>query len=107
MYPLLKQSNIIYLVSKIFILNVFFSPLDLRTTLCLFTLSWHCCTVVTHRYYCLAAAAALLKYVEFIQNSVYAPKSLKIYFQGSEQTAMIDSSSAQNLELLVNNQDYR
>ncbi|EDL82522.1 mutS homolog 4 (E. coli) (predicted) [Rattus norvegicus] len=62
---------------------------------------------VQSRYYCLAAAAALLKYVEFIQNSVYAPKSLKIYFQGSEQTAMIDSSSAQNLELLVNNQDYR
>ncbi|XP_021013742.2 mutS protein homolog 4 isoform X1 [Mus caroli] len=62
---------------------------------------------VQSRYYCLAAAAALLKYVEFIQNSVYAPKSLKIYFQGSEQTAMIDSSSAQTLELLVNNQDYR
>ncbi|XP_021090588.2 mutS protein homolog 4 [Mesocricetus auratus] len=62
---------------------------------------------VQSRYYCLAAAAALLKYVEFIQNSVYAPKSLKIYFQGSEQTAMIDSSSAQNLELLVNSQDYR
>ncbi|MEJ1276866.1 mutS homolog 4 [Cricetulus griseus] len=61
---------------------------------------------VQSRYYCLAAAAALLKYVEFIQNSVYAPKSLKIYFQGSEQTAMVDSSSAQNLELLVNSQDY-
>lgn len=59
------------------------------------------------RYYCLAAVAALLKYVEFIQNSVYAPKSLKIRFQGSEQTAMIDSASAQNLELLVNNRDSR
>ncbi|XP_050661219.1 mutS protein homolog 4 [Macaca thibetana thibetana] len=62
---------------------------------------------VQSKYYCLAAVAALLKYVEFIQNSVYAPKSLKIYFQGSEQTAMIDSSSAQNLELLINNQDCR
>nr|XP_051712312.1 mutS protein homolog 4 isoform X2 [Oryctolagus cuniculus] len=62
---------------------------------------------VQSKYYCLAAVAALLKYVEFIQNSVYAPKSLKICFQGSEQTAMIDSSSAQNLELLVNNQDCR
>ncbi|XP_006888675.1 PREDICTED: mutS protein homolog 4 [Elephantulus edwardii] len=62
---------------------------------------------VQAKYYCLAAVAALLKYVEFIQNSVYAPKSLKICFQGSEQTAMIDSSSAQNLELLVNNQDSR
>ncbi|PNJ71907.1 mutS protein homolog 4 isoform X3 [Pongo abelii] len=62
---------------------------------------------VQSKYYCLAAVAALLKYVEFIQNSVYAPKSLKICFQGSEQTAMIDSSSAQNLELLINNQDCR
>ncbi|KAM9324666.1 mutS protein homolog 4 [Gastrophryne carolinensis] len=62
---------------------------------------------VTSKYYCLAAVAALLKYVEFIQNSVYAPKSLKFRFQGSEQTAMIDSESAQNLELLVNNRDSR
>ncbi|CAM5162316.1 unnamed protein product [Natator depressus] len=62
---------------------------------------------VQSKYYCLAAVAALLKYVEFIQNSVYAPKSLKVCFQGSEQTAMIDSSSAQNLELLTNNRDSR
>ncbi|KAM4642188.1 mutS protein homolog 4 [Discoglossus pictus] len=62
---------------------------------------------VQSKYYCLAAVAALLKYVEYIQNSVYAPKSLKISFQGSEQTAMIDSTSAQNLELLVNNRDAR
>uniref|UniRef100_H3AEP5 MutS protein homolog 4 n=1 Tax=Latimeria chalumnae TaxID=7897 RepID=H3AEP5_LATCH len=62
---------------------------------------------VQSKYYCLAAAAALLKYVEFIQNSVYAPKSLKVTFQGSEQTAMIDSTSAQNLELVINNRDPR
>uniref|UniRef100_A0A8C2TV68 MutS homolog 4 n=1 Tax=Coturnix japonica TaxID=93934 RepID=A0A8C2TV68_COTJA len=62
---------------------------------------------IQSKYYCLAAAAALLKYVEFIQNSVYAPKSLKVHFQGSEKTAMIDSSSAQNLELVTNNRDSR
>ncbi|KAF3844835.1 hypothetical protein F7725_007998 [Dissostichus mawsoni] len=55
----------------------------------------------------LAAAAALLKYLEFIQNSVYAAKSLKVSFKGSEQTAMIDSASATNLELVVNNRDHR
>ncbi|XP_043556003.1 mutS protein homolog 4 [Chiloscyllium plagiosum] len=59
------------------------------------------------KYYCLAAAAALLKYVEFIQNTVYAPKSLKVIFKGSEQTAMIDSVSAQQLELIINNRDPR
>ncbi|XP_031756733.1 mutS protein homolog 4 isoform X1 [Xenopus tropicalis] len=62
---------------------------------------------VQSKYYCLAAVAALLKYVEYIQNTVYAPKSLKICFQGSEKTAMIDSVSAQNLELLVNKRDSR
>ncbi|XP_077134925.1 mutS protein homolog 4 isoform X1 [Ranitomeya variabilis] len=62
---------------------------------------------IKSKYYCLAAVAALLKYVEFIQNAVYAPKSLKFRFQGSEQTAMIDSASAQNLELLVNSRDVR
>ncbi|XP_069798495.1 mutS protein homolog 4 [Narcine bancroftii] len=59
------------------------------------------------KYYCLAAAAALLKYVEFIQNMVYAPKSLKVIFKGSEQRAMIDSASAQHLELIINNRDPR
>ncbi|XP_062325919.1 mutS protein homolog 4 isoform X1 [Osmerus eperlanus] len=62
---------------------------------------------VQAKYYCLAAAAALLKYFEFIQNSIYAPKSLKVIFTGSEQTAMIDSASASNLELVVNNRDHR
>ncbi|XP_028588893.2 mutS protein homolog 4 isoform X5 [Podarcis muralis] len=62
---------------------------------------------VQSKYYCLAAVAAVLKYVEFIQNSVYAPKSLKISFHGSEQTAMIDSTSAINLELITNNRNPR
>lgn len=41
------------------------------------------------RYYALAAAAALLKYVEYIQHVVYAPKSMRIEFQGSPNTTMI------------------
>ncbi|XP_077394456.1 mutS protein homolog 4 [Festucalex cinctus] len=62
---------------------------------------------VQAKYYCLAAAAALLKYLEFIQNSIYAAKSLKVSFKGSEKTAMIDSASASNMELVVNNKDHR
>ncbi|KAL4613129.1 hypothetical protein GN956_G23384 [Arapaima gigas] len=62
---------------------------------------------VQAKYYCLAAASALLKYNEFVQNSIYAPQSLKVSFKGSEQTAMIDSTSARNLELVVNNRDHR
>ncbi|XP_030643259.1 mutS protein homolog 4 [Chanos chanos] len=62
---------------------------------------------VQNKYYCLAAAAALLKYLEFLQKSIYAPKSLRVTFRGSEQTAMIDSASAINLELVINNRDHR
>ncbi|XP_014842567.1 PREDICTED: mutS protein homolog 4 isoform X1 [Poecilia mexicana] len=62
---------------------------------------------VQTKYYCLATAAALLKYLEFIQSSFYAAKSLKVIFKGSEQTTMIDSASAANLELVVNNRDNR
>ncbi|KAK3538258.1 hypothetical protein QTP70_033065, partial [Hemibagrus guttatus] len=62
---------------------------------------------VQTKYYCLAAAAAVLKYCEFIQNSVYAPKSLKVSFTGSEQTAMIDTVSARNLELVINHRCHR
>jgi hypothetical protein len=29
---------------------------------------------LSHKYYALAAAFALLKYVEFVQNIIYAPK---------------------------------
>ncbi|KAL4241059.1 MutS protein msh4 [Mactra antiquata] len=62
---------------------------------------------VSSKYYCLAATAALIKYLEFIQNTMYAPASLKIVFKGSEKTAMIDISTAKNLELLQNIRDPR
>jgi DNA mismatch repair protein MSH4 len=62
---------------------------------------------VASKYYCLAAAAALLKYVEFIQNMVYAAASLKVVFRGSEQTTMIDTTTVKNLEILVNSRDSK
>lgn len=60
---------------------------------------------VASKYYCLATAAALLKYVEFIQNIVYAPGSIKVVFKGSEKTAIVDSSTIKNLELIQNARD--
>ena len=59
------------------------------------------------RYYCLAAAAALIRYVEFVQNNLYAPQSLSIVYRGSEQTTLIDSKTAAVLELLVNLEDCK
>lgn len=49
----------------------------------------------------LAAAAALLKYVEHIQNVIYAPGSLKVEFQSSKDTTLIDVETVKNVELLV------
>ncbi|XP_076168816.1 mutS protein homolog 4 [Ptiloglossa arizonensis] len=55
---------------------------------------------VKQKYYALAAAAALLKYVEYAQRIVYAPKSMKIEFQGSPNATVIDLESARSLELV-------
>ena len=42
-----------------------------------------------NRYYCLAAVAALVKYVEFTQNMILAPASINVNFSGCENTTMI------------------
>jgi DNA mismatch repair protein MSH4 len=41
------------------------------------------------RFYALAAAAALLKYIEYVRNVLFAPKSLKVEYQGSQNTMVI------------------
>ena len=45
--------------------------------------------VLLHKFYALSAANALLKYVEFTQNVVFMPKSLKIEYQASQDAALI------------------
>ncbi|XP_022321107.2 mutS protein homolog 4-like isoform X2 [Crassostrea virginica] len=60
---------------------------------------------VTNKYYCLAAVAALVKYVEFTQNMILAPASINVTFSGCENTTMIDATTAVNLELLQNIKD--
>ncbi|XP_020285016.1 mutS protein homolog 4-like [Pseudomyrmex gracilis] len=57
--------------------------------------------IVKQKYYALAAAAALLKYVEYVQHTVYVPKSVRIEYQGSPNTTMIDLESARSLELVA------
>ncbi|XP_034175453.1 mutS protein homolog 4 [Osmia lignaria lignaria] len=55
---------------------------------------------VKQKYYALAAAAALLKYVEYTRRFVYVPRSMKIEFQGSPNATIIDLESARSLELV-------
>ncbi len=49
----------------------------------------------------LAAACALLKYLEQVQNVFYAPKSLRVEFQASADTTLIDTDTAKHVELLA------
>lgn len=44
---------------------------------------------ITSKYYCLAASHALLKYVELVQSTIFSSRSLRIDFQGCDQTCMI------------------
>lgn len=44
---------------------------------------------ITNKYYCLAATHALMKYVETMQSTIFSPRSLRIEFQGCDQTCMI------------------
>lgn len=44
---------------------------------------------ITNKYYCLSSCCALLKYIELVHPMIFAPKSLRIVFQGSDQTCMI------------------
>ncbi|XP_035824498.1 mutS protein homolog 4 [Aplysia californica] len=60
---------------------------------------------ISTKYYCLATTGALLKYMEFIQNVMFAPNSLKAVFKGCENSTMIDSATVKNLELLQNLRD--
>ncbi|XP_046389737.1 mutS protein homolog 4-like [Ischnura elegans] len=57
--------------------------------------------LLSHKFYALSAAAALLKYVEYIQNLIFAPKSLKVEYQGSQNTTVIDVDTALRLELVA------
>lgn len=58
---------------------------------------------LTNKYYCLAACHALFKYIELSHSTIFASHSLRIEFQGCEQTCMIDHVTSQHLELLQNN----
>ncbi|XP_041979461.1 mutS protein homolog 4-like [Aricia agestis] len=55
---------------------------------------------VIHKFYALTAAAAVLKYVEYIQCVVFARESLKIEYHSSENTMTIDVGTATQLELV-------
>ncbi|CAG8498626.1 178_t:CDS:10 [Paraglomus occultum] len=54
------------------------------------------------KFYCLAATAAALKYIENQQHVFFTNQSLRFRYRGCEGTMMIDSVTARNLELIHN-----
>jgi DNA mismatch repair protein MSH4 len=47
-------------------------------------------TLMTYpRYYCLATTNALIKYIEFVQNVVFASGTIRFVFEGPEKTMLI------------------
>ena len=44
------------------------------------------------RFYTLAAVSALMGYLENVLNIVFSPSSLRIYYRGTDQTAIIGNS---------------
>lgn len=59
-------------------------------------------TEVRENYYCLCAAAALIRYIESTQSSIITVNSTRIVYSGSEKSVSIDPSTAKTLELIAN-----
>ena len=57
------------------------------------------------KYYCLAACAALLKYIEIFEHIIYAPRTLRIDFEAATESMSIDPTTAKLLELITNLND--
>lgn len=57
--------------------------------------------VTVCRFYALTAAAAVLKYVEYIQCIVFARESLKIEYHSSENTMIIGETLLQNFPFFL------
>ncbi|CAG9534055.1 unnamed protein product [Cercopithifilaria johnstoni] len=55
---------------------------------------------VYKKYYCMAAAAALIKYVEYIQNVLFAQNSLKVTYLVPEKSCFIDVNTMRNVEVV-------
>ncbi len=63
-------------------------------------LNW--CLIPHHRYYALAAVAALMAHLENNLNIMFAPGTLRIYYSGTDKTAIIGKSLNLSLYPLIN-----
>ncbi|ORX92867.1 hypothetical protein K493DRAFT_224545, partial [Basidiobolus meristosporus CBS 931.73] len=57
---------------------------------------------VSSKYYCLAATAALLKYIENSRDIFFTPQSIRFKYETCESLIYSDALTARNLELVTN-----
>ena len=60
-----------------------------------------------HRYLPTAAAAALLKFIEYEQGTFYAAQSLKVEVVGCTGVMSMDSTAIQDLELIYDARTFK
>uniref|UniRef100_A0A7E4UUR5 DNA_MISMATCH_REPAIR_2 domain-containing protein n=1 Tax=Panagrellus redivivus TaxID=6233 RepID=A0A7E4UUR5_PANRE len=62
-----------------------------------------CCNVdtsVVKKYYCMSAAFALIKYIEYVQNLTYENGTMRITYEAIDDCCLIDVHSWANLDLI-------
>ncbi|RZF42657.1 hypothetical protein LSTR_LSTR001452 [Laodelphax striatellus] len=57
--------------------------------------------IVKHKFYALAALAALITFIEHSHSMIFSKKSLKIQYQNAEEVMSIDLDTAKRLELVL------
>ncbi|EPB73820.1 MutS domain V protein [Ancylostoma ceylanicum] len=62
----------------------------------------NCDGVVLQKQYAMQACCALVRYVEHIQNILFASKTLRFIYRDIEKMCMLDVGSWQNLEIISN-----
>ncbi|KAI9551670.1 mismatch repair ATPase Msh4 [Daphnia sinensis] len=56
--------------------------------------------LIEQKYYALASASALMAHLENNLNIMFAPGTLRVYYSGTDKTAIIDSETANRLEVV-------
>nr|CDJ95376.1 DNA mismatch repair protein MutS domain containing protein [Haemonchus contortus] len=59
----------------------------------------NCDNVVLEKQFCMQSCSALIKYVEHIQNIVFASKTLHFVYRDIEKLCLLDAGSWKNLEI--------
>ncbi|XP_057379025.2 mutS protein homolog 4-like [Daphnia carinata] len=56
--------------------------------------------LIEQKYYALASVSALMAHLENNLNMMFAPGTLRVYYSGTDKTAIIDSETANRLEVV-------